>query len=73
VDANKITYPDIFPGMDLQYEYCPGGLHQNLIIKRREALPSLPEGMSPNSSYLVLESKLSLPGQETAGLRGLIP
>ncbi len=64
VDGNRIVYPEAFPGIALEFVYDPASFHQNLIIKRREAVPPLPKGMNPEQSYLMLESRLVLPREQ---------
>ncbi len=40
LNGNTLTYPGVFPGIDVQYQYLRGSFEQKLILQNNSSLPS---------------------------------
>ena len=64
VEENKIRYPNVFPGIDLEYEYMDTQLKERLFLSQaaRDRLPDPRTlGMKANTTYLVFLTQFETP------------
>ncbi len=51
--GNTLTYPGVFPGIDVQYQYLRGSFEQRLILQNNSSLPSPAIFNMDSTVYLV--------------------